>query len=208
MITPYVYEWIREDTGEPFYVGKGTGDRYKRVAPGKRNKEFMAIYNSVPTYPYILTGNLDEEVACKMEMHMISEYKDMGIRLTNHTKGGEKGGRFIATEDYRRNMSIRNTGSNNPNYGNHWSKEQREAASKRIRETGCHLGGKNPKARTVQCVETGEIFSNMEEAAASLGLKSGGSIIVALKNPNRTAHGYHWISLGRTCKFNNGRITQ
>ena len=34
----YVYEWYNVDSGEVFYVGKGTGYRYKRTE--NRNKYF------------------------------------------------------------------------------------------------------------------------------------------------------------------------
>ena len=30
----YVYEWIRLDTNEPFYVGKGCDDRWKDLKGG------------------------------------------------------------------------------------------------------------------------------------------------------------------------------
>lgn len=53
--------------------------------------------------------------------------------------------------------------------------------------------GKNPKARKVMCVETGEIFSTMKEPQEKLGLKASGSITVALKTPWKTARGFHWV---------------
>lgn len=39
----YVYVWYKED-GTPFYVGKGTGDRYKKVGDKKRSEYFMRVY--------------------------------------------------------------------------------------------------------------------------------------------------------------------
>ena len=38
----YVYEWIRLDTNEPFYVGKGKGNRWKDLIRG-RNYHFNNI---------------------------------------------------------------------------------------------------------------------------------------------------------------------
>ena len=43
----YVYEWIRLDTNEPFYVGKGKDDRWKILTRGS-NKHFNNIVNSIP----------------------------------------------------------------------------------------------------------------------------------------------------------------
>ena len=32
----YVYEWIRLDTNEPFYIGKGCNDRWRNLKRGKK----------------------------------------------------------------------------------------------------------------------------------------------------------------------------
>lgn len=40
----YVYEWYIINTGEVFYVGKGTGNRYKSL--NSRNYFFQCMYNS------------------------------------------------------------------------------------------------------------------------------------------------------------------
>lgn len=42
----YVYEWIRLDTNEPFYVGKGCGNRWKELL--NRNNWFLRIVNKIP----------------------------------------------------------------------------------------------------------------------------------------------------------------
>lgn len=43
----YVYEWIRLDTNEPFYVGKGNGDRWCKLTRGN-NHHFNRIVQSIP----------------------------------------------------------------------------------------------------------------------------------------------------------------
>ncbi len=40
----YVYEWFIVSTDEVFYVGKGCGDRYKKLSG--RNKFFMDMYRT------------------------------------------------------------------------------------------------------------------------------------------------------------------
>lgn len=44
----------------------------------------------------------------------------------------------------------------------------------------------------VQCVETGQVFESLKAVTKFVGLKDNNSIRVALKNPKRTAGGYHW----------------
>lgn len=42
----YIYEWIRLDTNEPFYVGKGKGRRWNTLTRGT-NKHFNNINKSI-----------------------------------------------------------------------------------------------------------------------------------------------------------------
>lgn len=84
----FVYEWIRLDTNEPFYVGKGKGDRWYRR--NSRNKHFLNIYNKVPTAVHILHENLSEQEALEYECWYIDEYKyNIGYNLVNLTDGGD-----------------------------------------------------------------------------------------------------------------------
>lgn len=100
----YVYEWIRLDTNEPFYVGKGKGNRWCCLS--KRNKYFNRIVNSKEVAVYILHKNLDEETAFDYEWYYIDLYRNIGFKLTNVAEGGEGG--------------IHLYGENNPMYGRTW----------------------------------------------------------------------------------------
>lgn len=85
----YVYEWIRLDTNEPFYVGKGHGDRWKTLTR-KKNNHFNNIVKSVPIAVNILHDNLDEQTAFDLEVWYIREYRDIiGYDLCNINDGGE-----------------------------------------------------------------------------------------------------------------------
>lgn len=90
----YVYEWIRCDTNEPFYVGKGKGNRCFDI---KRNKHFKDVLKfckekSVGVLVSILNENLTEEEAYKIECLYIHEYVfEWGFNITNKTWGGEGG---------------------------------------------------------------------------------------------------------------------
>lgn len=85
----YVYEWIRLDTNEPFYVGKGRGDRWKSMNRGE-NKHFYNIINFTDVAVNILNDNLTEDEAFDLESYYIWFYRDIiGYDLCNLTDGGE-----------------------------------------------------------------------------------------------------------------------
>lgn len=108
----YVYEWIRLDTNEPFYVGKGKGNRWKDL---RRSKYFKNIINKTSVAVNILHDELDEQTAFDLECWYIHEYIfDYGYTLTNLTWGGEG---TSPTEETRKKMSESRRGENNPMYG-------------------------------------------------------------------------------------------
>ncbi|HLO11533.1 MAG TPA: NUMOD3 domain-containing DNA-binding protein [Pseudoneobacillus sp.] len=84
----YVYEYIRLDTNEPFYIGKGSGDRWRIRNRGKCH--FTNICNKVPVAVIILHDNLDEKTAFEYECWYIWQLRDIqGYSLINGTDGGE-----------------------------------------------------------------------------------------------------------------------
>lgn len=85
----YVYEWIRLDTNEPFYVGKGKNKRCYKLTRGD-NHHFNNIVKNIPVAVNILEDNLDEESAFGLEIYYIWKYRDIiGYDLVNITDGGE-----------------------------------------------------------------------------------------------------------------------
>lgn len=70
----YVYFHRRKDNNQIFYVGKGTGDRYKRP------KRSVGWLNTVQTsggfIPEIVVGNLTESEALCKESELILQHKD------------------------------------------------------------------------------------------------------------------------------------
>lgn len=98
----YVYIYWRLDINEPFYVGKGHGDRWKRL--NKRNDNFKRIVNKHPVAVEIVKDNLTENQAFYWEEKIIEELvfkygysiniaknrsKDQSCHLVNSTWGGE-----------------------------------------------------------------------------------------------------------------------
>lgn len=91
--------------------------------------------------------------------------------------------------------------------GYQWSENQKQDISNRIKgkhktqETKDKLreahignadGSKNPRARKIKCVETGEVFACGEDAAKWIGAKKACNIITCCKGKLKSAYGYHW----------------
>lgn len=86
----YVCVWIKKDTNNVFYVGKGTKNRYKDLS--MRNKYFLNIVHKIGMDNIdikIIENNLTEQEAFAKEKEYIKYYKDNGIKLANMTSGGE-----------------------------------------------------------------------------------------------------------------------
>lgn len=75
------------DTGEVFYVGKGTGDRCKAVAG--RNNYFKNYHNKYDCKVRKVKENLLEQDAFKLEIELISKYRKINQCQCNLTDGGE-----------------------------------------------------------------------------------------------------------------------
>ena len=83
----YVYEWYNKDSGEVFYVGKGTNGRYKSKTG--RNKYFLNYCNKHNCDVRKIKENMKEDEAFKLEIEMIKKYKDVGLCKCNMSEGGE-----------------------------------------------------------------------------------------------------------------------
>lgn len=84
----YVYEHRRQDTGEVFYVGKGSSARIK--SKQGRNSWWRAIVAKSGGYDAVkVLDGLDEEMAHLCEIERIDQLRKIGVRLCNLTDGGE-----------------------------------------------------------------------------------------------------------------------
>ena len=88
----YVYEHWRPDLDLPFYVGKGSGDRFN---PSRtRNKHHRNIRAKLKKLGMcvevrMVASGLSEDDALSMEMERISFWRSRGIELSNKTSGGD-----------------------------------------------------------------------------------------------------------------------
>ena len=78
----YVYMWFRIENEEwiPFYIGKGTKDRWKNKSTrSKIFKDYLSKYNDCR--PMIIWDNLTDEVALIAERYIKSGLKERGFQL-------------------------------------------------------------------------------------------------------------------------------
>lgn len=75
----YVYSFVNDDFGVPFFVGKGCGNRYKQFSG--RSKHVEAILKNYRCHSEILVGGLSEDVAYKKEKEYKKKFKELGYPI-------------------------------------------------------------------------------------------------------------------------------
>lgn len=106
----YVYAWIRNDTKEIFYIGKGKNNRINDLS--MRNRYFLNVVNKVGIDNITkkkIVENISEEKAFELEKYYIKYYTEQGIKLTNMTSGGEGSGdwwKYLSEEEKQKHREI------------------------------------------------------------------------------------------------------
>ena len=98
----YVYAHLRNDTNEPFYVGKGKENRC--FSEKTRNEYWKKIVSKHGYSVKIVVKNLDEELAFLAEAECIDLFKRIGYKLTNMTDGGEGAAGYQHTQKHKEKM--------------------------------------------------------------------------------------------------------
>ena len=86
----YVYKHIRngDDPNNPFYVGKGCGDRCRQKGK-RRSAHWNRIVEKYGYYILIIKDNLTESEAFDLEIKMILKFKSKGKCEANMSDGGD-----------------------------------------------------------------------------------------------------------------------
>jgi hypothetical protein len=241
----YVYVHYRNDTLQPFYVGKGNGKRY--MSKHSRNKHWKNIVNKVGFTPMIIENFLTEEKSFELEKYYIQHFGRNN--LCNMTDGGDGMSGHIPTEqtrkkisqgrmgkthnektkkkmseikwnmtketkkkiseskkgkiysiEHKKKISESRIGKPSPFKGGKHSEETKKKMSE-IRKgklpwnkgkSGYLIYGKNPMAKKVINIETGEIYESAKEVAEILN-KNYSTFKAQLngRNPNKTPFKYY-----------------
>ena len=177
------------------YVGiTCTAPKRRWRADGSGYRKQPVIYHAIKKYGWenvnheIIDSNLTKDEACKFEMLLIDKLKsnqhEFGYNVDN---GGQTSGSHSPETLEKMRKSI--LGEKNHNYGKDFSKETREKLS--LSHKGKKTGADNPAAKSVICLETGEIFPTTVSAAKAVNV-SRGTICSCLLGRSKTAGGYHW----------------
>ena len=153
-----VYEHIRLDNNQCFYVGKGTLKRAKSMV---RNEHHNRIVESVGAKVNIIKDNLTESEAYELEKQIIHNYVfkyGYGIdiigynnnsnengHLTNHSFGGDgSSSGYVHSDQWKKEHSERMMGENNPSYGiNYWDSYSEDKKNKLKQHLSNIYSGKN-----------------------------------------------------------------
>lgn len=101
----YVYEWYIVETGEVFYVGKGTGNRYK---VRKHNRFFNDMLLRYKCESRIIKKFGTEKEAFSYEFERVNELKQIGQCVCNIYSGGFGGTVDWWTDELRERYSENN----------------------------------------------------------------------------------------------------
>ncbi len=184
-----VYQHIRKDTNEVFYIGIGKEEK-RAYQKKNRNKYWKNIVNKVGYYVEIIYPDLEWKLACNMEQYLIEAYGriDLGNGcLVNMTNGGEGAtGRFGIlhplfgkestmkgknhTDEARKKISESAKGNKNM-LGKKHSNEARKKMSETAKENyknglkpprqGIKIGKSPANAKMVINLENGFIFDSV-----------------------------------------------
>lgn len=162
----YVYGLFEDGYDLPFYIGKGTGDRYLRSAKDikskthKSNKIKKLISEGKSVNVIKLVDNLIEIEALLLEVELIKEFGRIsnGGVLVNHTDGGDGSSGYKHTEGSKKKISESQKGKllssehieklRIASTGRTWSNETRKKLQDFKSRENHHMFGKNHSEET------------------------------------------------------------
>lgn len=143
--------------GEIFYIGIGHKKRPK--SKSGRSKHWHNIVNKYGYEIEIIHENLNWELACEIEIHLIAYYgrKDLGLgNLINLTDGGDGTNGYFHKKESKIKMSLNNSKC--------WINRKHTLETKKLMSE--HSKGiYNGNSKKVINTKTGEIYNSVREAS-------------------------------------------
>lgn len=118
----YTYFHTRNDSGEVFYVGKGTGER--AFSKDRSNAHWQNIVSKYGHSVHIIAYWATEQEAFTHERELIIELRASGVKLVNQTDGGDGASGYTQSKEHTDAIRRANTG-----------KQRSDATRQRIRES-------------------------------------------------------------------------
>ena len=140
----YVYQHLKADSGEIFYVGKGMGRRaYDSYHRSKYWKNIVAKHGLTVEF---LKLNITEPESLELEIATIEKYRHQGLQIINMTDGGDGTTGYSHTDEHKRMMSTKQSGENNPRYGKEGTRKGALVTPETLERLRLsHLGKKLPE---------------------------------------------------------------
>jgi hypothetical protein len=152
----YVYKFCYSD-GTIFYVGKGSGKRWKCINPNGRNKKFLEIIKNNEYYSEIIQNDLTQEEAIKLENELVNTIPNLcNVFYGNITDGDRKCSKCGEVKSI---VNFTNNSSKSAKCKDCLYKDNREWITK------SHYKGKNDKSYAKIYYEENkeELLKNMKE---------------------------------------------
>lgn len=189
----YIYRHIRLDKNEPFYIGIGSDDNYKRAYSEKnRNKYWKNIIGATKYEVEVMLDDLTWKEVCEKEKEFIALYgrKDQNKGpLCNYTDGGEGVLGLIVSQESREKMrkaqtgkihspeqiakrAAKMSGAGNPWYGKTFSEEykQKLSAAKKGKKRDVEVMKRLHKSIQKQVIDlaTGKVYESIDNLAIAV----------------------------------------
>ena len=160
----FVYFHRRKDTGEVFYVGKGTRTnkkQYERAyTADNRSKFWLRIVGKCGGYDVVIVADYFSETdAFSLERNLIAKHgrRIDGGTLCNLTLGGEGHSGLSPNNETRSKLRAAVSGEKHPNYGKRLSVETCRRKSEALKSSDKNLRGKKLPQQWKDRIAAGKI---------------------------------------------------